>query len=72
MPTKWVYGQNAYYIDTEEGYDGPFCMGCFDKEKMKSASNDRAFWAPRLQTYGKDWRCPVCGNLFTDVNPPSN
>jgi len=52
------YENEAYWIKKKDGSkEGPFCPGCWDKNKEISHLN-------RI-LYTQLWRCPVCNASFT-------
>lgn len=52
---KMVWRDPVYYMQIEDGEEGPFCPQCYDSERK----------VIRLQTYEKNcWHCETCGKTF--------
>jgi ribosomal protein L37AE/L43A len=52
---RMVWRDSVYYMQTEDGEEGPYCPQCYDSERK----------VIRLQTYEKGcWHCQTCDKTF--------
>lgn len=66
LSREMIIGKNSYWISKDDSWDGPYCTGCWDRNKQPVRLNDMPYQFRSMGTH----RCPSCQSHIAHPAPP--